>query len=84
MALLKSGLKGEPVRRLQHKLGIPADGEFGPKTESALKAWQNYQQNQQINPDWVAAGGDVNSGLTPIQTAQYNAVPDAMWGGSLD
>ncbi|SRR5258706_7430037 len=41
MALLKTGLKGEPVRRLQQKLGIPVDGEFGPNTEAALKTWQN-------------------------------------------
>ena len=31
---------GEPVRRLQAKLGIEADGEFGPNTEKALKDWQ--------------------------------------------
>ena len=40
MAILKKGLSGEPVRRLQAKLGVTADGEFGPGTETALKAWQ--------------------------------------------
>ena len=40
MAILKKGLSGEPVRRLQAKLGVPADGEFGPNTEKALKDWQ--------------------------------------------
>ena len=40
MAILKKGLSGEPVRRLQAKLGIEADGEFGPNTEKALKDWQ--------------------------------------------
>jgi peptidoglycan hydrolase-like protein with peptidoglycan-binding domain len=40
MAILKRGLAGEPVRRLQAKLGVPVDGEFGPNTEAALKAWQ--------------------------------------------
>jgi peptidoglycan hydrolase-like protein with peptidoglycan-binding domain len=40
MAILKKGLAGEPVRRLQAKLGVEADGEFGPKTETALKDWQ--------------------------------------------
>jgi len=40
MAILKKGLSGEPVRRLQAKLGIEADGEFGPDTEKALKDWQ--------------------------------------------
>jgi peptidoglycan hydrolase-like protein with peptidoglycan-binding domain len=40
MAILKRGLAGEPVRRLQQKLGIEVDGEFGPKTEEALKAYQ--------------------------------------------
>jgi peptidoglycan hydrolase-like protein with peptidoglycan-binding domain len=40
MAILKKGLAGEPVRRLQAKLGVTADGEFGPGTEKALKDWQ--------------------------------------------
>jgi peptidoglycan hydrolase-like protein with peptidoglycan-binding domain len=40
MAILKKGLAGEPVRRLQAKLGVEADGEFGPNTEKALKDWQ--------------------------------------------
>ena len=40
MAILKKGLSGEPVRRLQAKLGVEADGEFGSNTEKALKDWQ--------------------------------------------
>ena len=40
MAILKKGLSGEPVRRLQAKLGVTADGEFGSGTEKALKDWQ--------------------------------------------
>jgi peptidoglycan hydrolase-like protein with peptidoglycan-binding domain len=40
MAILKRGLAGEPVKRLQEKLGLDADGQFGPKTEEALKAYQ--------------------------------------------
>ena len=38
--LLKNGSKGEDVKRLQAKLGIAADGDFGPGTEKAVKAWQ--------------------------------------------
>lgn len=40
MTILKRGLAGEPVRRLQAKLGVQVDGEFGPDTEAALKNWQ--------------------------------------------
>ena len=40
MAILKKGLSGDPVRRLQAKLGVEADGEFGSNTEKALKDWQ--------------------------------------------
>jgi peptidoglycan hydrolase-like protein with peptidoglycan-binding domain len=40
MAILKKGLSGEPVRRLQTKVGVEADGEFGPNTEKALRDWQ--------------------------------------------
>lgn len=40
MAMLKKGMRGEPVRVLQRKLGQDADGIFGGGTQSALKAWQ--------------------------------------------
>src|SRR5262245_65154722 len=40
MAILKKGLSGEPVKRLQGKLGVEADAVFGPATENALKDWQ--------------------------------------------
>ena len=36
-----SPLSGEPARRLQAKVGVQADGEFGGSTEKALKAWQH-------------------------------------------
>lgn len=38
--LLKLGSKGEDVKRLQEKLGIGADGSFGPGTEKSVKDWQ--------------------------------------------
>jgi len=37
--LLKVGSKGDDVKKLQTKLGLTADGSFGPKTESAVNAW---------------------------------------------
>ena len=37
-AVVKS--RGSDVRELQRKLGVPADGVFGPVTERALKRWQ--------------------------------------------
>ena len=40
MSILKRGLKGAPVKRLQAKLGITADGDFGPGTERAVKEFQ--------------------------------------------
>ena len=38
--ILKKGSKGEEVKQLQIKLGLAADGVFGPGTEKQLKAWQ--------------------------------------------
>jgi hypothetical protein len=40
MAILTKGLSGEPVKRLQSKLGVEADAVFGSATEKALKDWQ--------------------------------------------
>ena len=38
--LLKKGSKGEDVKKLQTKLGLNADGSFGPMTEAKVKEWQ--------------------------------------------
>jgi putative chitinase len=37
---LRRGSKGDDVKKMQAKLGLMADGDFGPGTEAALKKWQ--------------------------------------------
>jgi putative chitinase len=37
---LKKGSKGEEVKKIQEKLGLKADGDFGSVTEKALQNWQ--------------------------------------------
>jgi hypothetical protein len=39
--ILKLKSKGDQVKTLQRFLKLKDDGEFGPKTESAVKAWQS-------------------------------------------
>ena len=39
--LLKIGSRGEDVKTLQEKLGIVADGDFGPGTANSVKNWQS-------------------------------------------
>ena len=40
LILLKQGTKGSTVKALQEKLAIKADGQFGPGTEKAVRAYQ--------------------------------------------
>ncbi len=51
MSILKRGLSGVPVKILQTKLGVSADGEFGPGTETALKT---YQKEHGLKVDGIA------------------------------
>lgn len=51
MGMLRRGLTGEPVRILQEKLGVAADGIFGPATEAALI---EYQTQNGLSPDGIA------------------------------
>jgi len=51
MAILLRGLKGAPVKRLQEKLGVDADGIFGGGTEKALK---EYQKSNGLQVDGIA------------------------------
>ena len=51
MAMLRRGLTGEPVRILQEKLGVTADGIFGKNTEAALL---KYQAAHGLSADGIA------------------------------
>ncbi|CAN5705413.1 hypothetical protein BH09MYX1_BH09MYX1_23840 [soil metagenome] len=51
MAMLRRGLYGEPVRILQEKLGVNADGIFGQGTETALL---EYQRANGLSADGIA------------------------------
>ena len=50
-AVLKRGAKGPKVKKLQYDLGVqPADGDFGPATEKAVK---KFQKLYQLKPDGI-------------------------------
>ncbi|MEM8839433.1 MAG: peptidoglycan-binding protein [Pseudomonadota bacterium] len=51
MSLLRRGLRGAPVKRLQEKLGIDADGIFGGGTEKAVK---DFQKENGLAVDGIA------------------------------
>lgn len=51
MSILKKGMKGAPVKRLQEKLGIAADGDFGSGTLAAIKS---FQEKNGLKVDGIA------------------------------
>ena len=59
MAILRKGTSGEPVKRLQAKLGVATDGEFGSNTEKALKEWQAKNKSS-LTPDGIAGPDTVH------------------------
>jgi putative chitinase len=72
MGVLKVGSTGDLVKQLQTKLGITNDGNFGPGTEKALKAWQ---QANGLTADGVA-GPTTLAKLGIVETtAPVAAVP---------
>ena len=50
METLKLGSKGASVKELQKLLGLKADGDFGPKTENAVK---NFQKDHNLIEDGI-------------------------------
>lgn len=48
--ILKLGSKGNEVKELQEFLGLKVDGDFGPKTEIAVKKWQ---KKHGLTPDGI-------------------------------
>jgi peptidoglycan hydrolase-like protein with peptidoglycan-binding domain len=48
--IVKRGDRGEAVRSIQRRLGITADGVFGPLTERAVK---RFQSRHGLVPDGI-------------------------------
>ena len=66
--LLKKGDNNEDVKKLQIKLGVDPVGNFGPKTEEAVKAWQRANG---LLDDGIVGDGTWNKmfGITPAPAA---------------
>ena len=85
--LLKRGDNNESVKQLQTKLGLEAIGNFGPKTEDAVKA---FQLKNGLTPDGIVGNTTWNKimGITeaatpvaPVAVATPTAAPVASVGG---
>jgi putative chitinase len=70
--LLKLGSKGDDVKKLQAKLGVETTGNFGPKTEAAVKTWQksNGLKDDGIVGDgtWAKMFGAATPAAAPAAT----------------
>lgn len=82
---LRIGSKGEAVKVLQGLLGIDTDGEFGPKTEAAVEAYQrsnNLVVDGLVGPKtWRALQATpLGNGRIPLQ----RNIIATVFGGSLD
>jgi len=73
--LLKVGSKGDEVKQLQEKLGLSADGSFGPGTEKAVKEWQT---SNGLTPDGLVGDGTWSKMFggvsTPVASAPVSNV----------
>jgi putative chitinase len=71
--LLKKGSNGEDVKTLQKFLGLNADGNFGPGTEEAVKAWQTKNN---LTPDGIVGDGTWGKmGLSGAPAAPAVTIP---------
>ena len=72
--LLKVGSKGDDVKKLQEKLGLGADGNFGPGTEKAVKEWQSKNG---LTADGIVGDGTWNKlfGSAPAAAAPAVSIP---------
>ena len=72
--LLKKGDNNEQVKQLQIKLGVDPVGNFGPKTEEAVK---KYQAANGLVADGIVGDGTWNKimGTAPIATPAPAVIP---------
>ena len=77
--LLKNGSKGEDVKTLQTKLGLTADGAFGPGTEKKVKEWQSANG---LTADGIVGDGTWSKMFGSTQVIKEDVVIPS--GGSLN
>jgi putative chitinase len=77
--LLKNGSKGEDVKKLQTKLGLTADGAFGPGTEKVVKEWQSANG---LTADGIVGDGTWSKMFGSTQVIKEDVVIPS--GGSLN
>jgi putative chitinase len=72
--LLKNGSSGPEVKQLQEKLGLAADGQFGPGTEAKVKEWQAANG---LTADGIVGPASWSKlmGAAPAQAAAQVAIP---------
>jgi peptidoglycan hydrolase-like protein with peptidoglycan-binding domain len=72
---LAPGAQGAAVRALQQKLGVDADGSYGPMTRAAVK---RFQRSNGLDADGVAGPATLAAlGLAATATATATASGDA-------
>lgn len=76
MDVLKKGSKGPAVVTLQEFLKITADGDFGPKTESAVKSYQ--KKNGLVADGIVGPKTWAHMGILNTDNAENNEVAKAL------
>ena len=81
--LLKRGSKGDDVKKLQAKLGLTADGDFGPATEAAVI---KYQKENGLVADGIVGSGtwsklfEVSIESEELNISKLkNHIPDAVY-----
>ena len=78
---LRFGDLGQEVQRLQRVLGLLADGDFGLKTLTAVKEWQD---NAGLIVDGLAGPktlGSLNIAVLPgIDVSSHNGTVDCLHG----
>jgi putative chitinase len=79
--LLKVGSKGEDVKKLQEKLGLTADGSFGPKTKTVVKEWQSKNG---LTADGVVGDGTWSKMFGTTQVVKEDVVITPVTGLNIE
>lgn len=83
-AKLAIGDKGEAVRELQRKLGVKADGYFGPITQRALAQAQKKLGIENGSPDFGVAGREMIDRLPTRRRRVQADSPTSEQGGTTE